>query len=45
MKYYVTDIKAPMNLFENRRYINVMIIIIIMHNLDTVLERNGIYSC
>ena len=30
MKYYATDFKAPMNLYENRRYINFMIMIMIM---------------
>ena len=39
MKYYATDFKAPMNLYENRRYINFMIMIMIIKNANFTIFR------
>ena len=34
MKYHASDIKASMNLYENRRYINFMIMVIYDHDYE-----------
>ena len=41
VKYYAADIKAPMNLYENRRYRNFMILIIMIRIILSNLSWNS----